>query len=60
MLQPVALLADDKVQYFLVRVPLGESAAKVHRDVFIAWTGPNVSTIDKVMDCDLHLNPYSQ
>jgi len=47
----VAKLQDDKVQYFLVRFPMGEQAGEVQanttRDVMVVWVGPKVGVIEK-------------
>jgi len=47
----VAKLQDDKVQYFLVRFPMGDTAGEVHasttRDVMVVWAGPKVGVIEK-------------
>lgn len=47
----VPKLADDKIQYFLVRIPIGDTQGEVHastvRDVMVVWTGPKVGVIEK-------------
>lgn len=51
----VALLKDDQMQYFIVRVPLEDTdtppGAEIHvnkiRDASVAWTGPKVGLIEK-------------
>jgi len=51
-------LEDNKIQYFLLRLPLGndpstdvQAGAEIkvskNRDVFCAWTGPGVGIIEK-------------
>lgn len=50
-----ALLKDDQMQYFIVRVPLEDTdtppGAEIHvnkiRDASVAWTGPKVGLIEK-------------
>jgi len=51
------LLKEDQVQYFLIRVPLGDTREHVSagaeinvskvRDYCVAWTGPKVGMIEK-------------
>jgi hypothetical protein len=49
--EAVALLADDKVQYCLVRLPIDKVAGEINvnakRDIFIVWCGPKVGVIEK-------------
>jgi len=50
-------LQDDKVQYFIIRIPLDDHASHVAagaeiqvsktRDVMVSWTGPKVGMIEK-------------
>jgi len=47
----VPRLGDDKIQYFLVRIPISEKAGEIAvngvRDVMVVWTGPHVPVIEK-------------
>jgi len=48
----VSKLDDKQMQYILVRIPLNEKSTHIaqvskSRDVFIAWIGPEVSTLAK-------------
>jgi hypothetical protein len=40
-------LANDEVQYCLVRIPIVRGELQQYRDVFIYWTGPNVSVLQR-------------
>merc|ERR1712137_1401132 len=41
----VEVLANDEVQYCLVRIQVEKDGVTTHRDVFIFWSGPNVSIV---------------
>jgi len=43
----VEYLANDEVQYCLLRIPISKDGIDHHRDVFIYWSGPNVSIIQR-------------
>jgi len=40
-------LANDEVQYSLLRIPVVQDGIEQYRDVFIYWTGPNVSVVQR-------------
>merc|ERR1712137_738956 len=43
----VEFLANDEVQYCLLRIPVSKDGIDHHRDVFVYWSGPNVSIIQR-------------
>lgn len=43
----MAHLRDNEVQYALLRLPISVDEAKSTRDVFVVWTGPDVSVMAK-------------
>ena len=38
-------LANDEVQYCLLRIMASKDGIACHRDVFVLWSGPNVNVL---------------